>query len=429
MIGRLLDRIRQAGRSLPGRRQRIARARARLAAGIPPPTAAGPRQLLVDVSVIAARDAGTGIQRTVRAVTALLLANPPPGWVVRPVAATRQHRYRYTNWKGQALPAGGNTGIRVAPGDIFLGLDLAVHILPRHARQLAAWKRQGVALHFVVYDLLPLLNPAWFSDKLVGAFGRWVEAVTVLADSAICISPVTEADFRRWLQQQYSLAPGTLPTWTIPMGWDIAATQPSTGLPAAFDTLLPRIGECTSALVVGTLEPRKGHAQLLDAFEALWAAGKPCNLVIVGQPGWKTDALQQRLRQHPQRGRHLFWLADASDEALQALYQACDGAVVASLGEGYGLPLLEALGHGKPVLARDLPVFRQHGFRDVDYFSASDAAGLAPALDAWLMRIAGQARRPPQPLPTWQDTTNALVAGLCRHTPGTRPAPGTTATA
>lgn len=408
----------------PGRQSRVIRAREQLAnhgpaADLAP--APGPRQLLVDVSVISGHDAGTGIQRIVRAIATQLLSSPPPGYLVRPVMATRKRAYRHVSWDTSELPVAGED-IRIHAGDVFLGLDLSAHIIPGHFRQLATWKRKGASLHFMVYDLLPLQYPHWFSGKLLSSFRRWIEAVATLADSAICISPSVEADLLQWLAENYHLASNAVPTLVIPMGWDITSTKPSVGLPEGFDTILARIKQHRTALIVGTLEPRKGHAQLLEAFEILWAADKACNLVIVGKPGWKTESLQKRLRQHPQLGTHLFWLDNASDEALLALYNACDGAVVASEAEGFGLPLVEALGHGKPVLARDLPVFRQLKAPGIHYFSAASSAALAPALAHWIDQLYETQASPPT-LPTWQDSVSRLRAWLTANPPGWQKAP------
>ena len=75
-------------------------------------------------------------------------------------------------------------------------------------------------------------------------------------------------------------------------------------------------------LTVGTIEPRKGHAQVLDAFELLWKEGVDANLVIVGKQGWMVEALAKRLRSHPERNKCLFWLEGISDEYLENLYAA-----------------------------------------------------------------------------------------------------------
>ncbi|CCG42116.1 glycosyltransferase family 4 protein [Magnetospirillum molischianum] len=370
----------------------------------------GPRQLLIDVSRIHQHDAGTGIQRVVRALLGQLHAVPPPGCVIRTVAGTRRRPYRYVDG-----PPGADDTIQVRPGDLFLGLDLSAHVIPSQRRQLAGWKRQGVSLHFVIYDLLAIHHPDWFSPKLAAAIRRWVRALAILADSAICISPVVRDDFDAWITGRYGLAAGEIATAVIPMGHDIQATAPSRGLPEGFENLCTILADRPTLLMVGTLEPRKGHAQVVAGFELLWSRGEEATLVIVGRPGWKTEPLQAHLRAHPERGRRLFWLDDASDEALARLYQACDGVIVASLGEGFGLPLIEALGYGKPVLARDLPVFRPHARPGLEFFQAQDPAALADYLVSWLERLTEEgevAIETTVQIPSWQESSCALVDHL-----------------
>ncbi|REM39804.1 glycosyltransferase, partial [Mycobacterium tuberculosis] len=78
--------------------------------------------------------------------------------------------------------------------------------------------------------------------------------------------------------------------------------------PLAAKSTLAQIAAAPAFLMVGTVEPRKGHAQTLDAFEQLWRNGIDVNLVIAGKKGWMVEEVVERLQQHPQRGRRLFWL-------------------------------------------------------------------------------------------------------------------------
>ena len=350
----------------------------------------GQRQLLVDVSVITKNDARTGIQRVVRGLLSQLIAEPPTGFVVRTVAATRNQPYQLVAWGMENAVRAQQGAINVAQGDIFLGLDLAAHILPEHYCQLAEWKKRGATLHFMVYDLLPLRHPEWFPSKLVSAFRHWIKFIAMQADGVICISRVVESDLVQWMHERYALSAGILTTRVIPLGSDITSTHPSMGLPEGFGEILLQLQKYKTALMVGTIEPRKGHAEILDAFEQLWQHGENCNLVIAGRPGWNTEALQSRLRSHLELNHRLFWFDDASDEAVQALYRACDGVIAASFAEGFGLSVIEAIAHGKPVLARDLPVFREIGGGAAHYFKNGNAAVLAREISSWLARHPGE---------------------------------------
>jgi glycosyltransferase involved in cell wall biosynthesis len=118
--------------------------------------------------------------------------------------------------------------------------------------------------------------------------------------------------------------------------------------------------------MVGTIEPRKGHAQTLAAFERLWSEEVDVNLTIVGKEGWNgsqgTETVISdfiaRLRAHSEYGRRLLWLRDISDEYLARVYAASTALIVASEGEGFGLPIIEAANYKLPVIARDIPVLR-----------------------------------------------------------------------
>jgi glycosyltransferase involved in cell wall biosynthesis len=390
------------------------------------PNASGVRQLLVDVSIISQNDAQTGIQRVVRAIINQLLSNTAPeGYIVRTVAATRKTPYRIVDWPNQSSPDHRSTEIIIQPGDLFLGLDLCTRIVPAHRNQLTDWQRRGASLHFVVYDLLPLQYPQWFTGKTVAYFQTWLSTLVVLADQILCISPRVGQDFNEYTARRFRLPLHWVPIQVIPMGHDIAASRPSQGLPQDFEQTLKKIGQSNTILMVGTLEPRKGHAQVLDAFDRLWQSNNNYRLVIVGRPGWKTAALQRRLKTHPELSQRLFWLDDASDEALNLIYQACQGVVIASWAEGFGLPLIEALGYGKPILARDLPVFREQMHPDITFYHAQNSTILANAIHDWISQINPQSGIPSSVgsfgQPSWQDASDALWRILQQYIAKTEP--------
>ena len=381
------------------------------------------RQLLVDVSVIHRQDARTGIQRVVRSLLLQLLQSPPLGYEVRPIFATKKMAYHYaytdflTHSNAEMLAQPTAQRISVQAGDVFLGLDLAAHVLPRHGAQILGWKRAGVKVHVLVYDFLPLLHPEWFNARTVRHFKSWTKWLATYADSAVCISETVRADLADCLHKRFSLPFTALPSSRISLGADIDTSVPSRGIPAEATFTLARMRNTPSLLMVGTLEPRKGHDQVLAAFDELQrghasaSTATPPLLVIVGRPGWKTEALQQRIRTHAQAGKQVIWFEEASDELLVALYSACTAVVVASRGEGFGLPLIEAALYGKPIIARDLPAFREHNIPDVDYFHGDSPAALVHAIESRLRkkRLSKQA---PIVAPTWEASAAELKNSL-----------------
>lgn len=374
----------------------------------------GKRQLLVDVSTIVRADVRTGIQRVVRAILGHLAEAELPGVIVQPVFATRNHgfcRATFTSDGRVINAASGRNGLQpvsVAEGDVFLALDLAAHTLPLLERHLQGWRRAGVSINIVVYDLLPLSHPQWFSKRLVRNFKRWFGVVSRHADRCICISKTTA----QALEQELPVKAGArVPSIvTIPLGADLAASFPSTGLPKDFAELASWVRGHRTVLAVGTIEPRKGHDRLLDAFDNLWNSEPDGDLAlaIVGRAGWKTDDLQTRIRTHNEYGKRLVWVDQASDDVLAELYRESAGLISASFAEGFGLPLIEALVHGTPVLARDISVFREVGADMFNYFNDDTSTALATSVKNWLAHLRVPDRDVISALPRWE-TSGAMV--------------------
>jgi glycosyltransferase involved in cell wall biosynthesis len=165
--------------------------------------------------------------------------------------------------------------------------------------------------------------------------------------------------------------------------------------------------------MVGTVEPRKGYEQAVSAFKTLWRdeLNAP-QLLVIGRGGWKTHRLQQNLRQLSERDDRFRWIECASDEFLENVYERVTGLLVASEGEGFGLPIVEALAHGRPVLARDLPVFRELQGPGVCYFDGGSSARLGEALRGWLRGIMARPPLAGGKTATWDEAAAGLASLL-----------------
>jgi glycosyltransferase involved in cell wall biosynthesis len=365
-------------------------------------------RLLVDVSAILRHDAQTGIQRVVRAVWSELRRRSGDDLLVLPVYATSSQGYCYApvDFLDRTTANPDGEPVCVRPGDKFLGLDLSAHLLPNYRRQLKAWRRFGASIHLVVYDLLPVQRPEWFSTAASNHFRRWVDVLLEEADQAICISEQVANELRA---RQARVPSGRLlPIGRLQMGSDIAASVPSRGVCPNARMLLNQFRFRPAILMVGTVEPRKGYDVAIAAFEHLWRTrpNDAPDLVILGKGGWKTKALQDYLQTHPEKGKRLHWLDSVSDEGLCLFYEACRGVFMASRGEGFGLPLIEAALHRRHILARDLPVFREQGLANVSFFKGDGPAALGDRLMDLVH--AGEPARAAS-LPTWSDCVDGLL--------------------
>ncbi|WP_244130172.1 glycosyltransferase family 1 protein [Burkholderia sp. BCC0044] len=369
-------------------RRAIARSNARPQAKV---QQSAQRSLFIDVSIIALNDAGTGIQRVVRSIAQHLLADPPAGMTVHLVRATRKKPYRYATQYQARLTGQSGLGeerpLEVRRGDVFLGLDLASRPLVMRQKELRHWRELGASCAFVVYDLLPAARPEWFTPIAAKSYRRWLELLVMHADALFCISKSVAGEIDTWLQDKFGLEHNEIHVDWFHLGADFNASESAAiGAPASAAAVVATRAS-RLVLMVGTVEPRKGHAEMLTAFESAWRNGINVTLVIVGKAGWRVDGLVERLKYLQSTTDNLVWLADASDSDLMALYERADGLIMASEAEGFGLPIIEAALRDIPLFLRDLPVFREVANEHATYFSGHVPAEIAASLEHWLRDI------------------------------------------
>jgi len=372
----------------------LARLAGALMSSFPPPDRKP--QLLLDVSEIVTKDARTGVQRVVRSLLYRFLTKVPEGFVVRPVYADHMNEgYRYANnfanrFLDKEAKAGEDDPVDVYPGDIFFGLDLQHQVVMRNAPLYQQWRRSGISVFFLMHDLLPVLMPEVFAPEMSVVHENWL-GILAESDGVIAVSQAVMDEYREWLDKN-----GPTRHRPLKLGWsysgaDLDGSLPSTGKNPVQERQLASVHNGVTFLMVGTLEPRKGHGQVLEAFEKLWAINTPVNLIIVGKEGWHVDDLAKQVRTHPKYGKQLLWFEGISDEFLEEIYAKADALIAASLGEGFGLPLIEAAKHKLPIIARDIPVFREVASVNAFYFSGRSATDLSSALTEWLeLRKLGQ---------------------------------------
>jgi len=376
------------------------------------------RQLLIDVSELCRRDARTGCQRVTRSILLQWLKNSPGDIQIEPVYATlHEQGYRYARRFATGLSgrpsAGADDPIDYASGDIFFGLDYHADTAPTQMSSLMDMRLHGVSVHFLVYDILPVTKPSYFPLGTDSAFSRWLEAVGHF-DGIIGISKTTTEAVQAWYaDSEFSLSPDYRFSW-VHLGADIENSAPTFGLPSDADELFFQLRQRPTFLMVGTIEPRKGYAQALAAFDVLWTEKTDCNLIIVGKEGWGTKKLVAKLRLHPEHNNRFFWLEGASDEYLNKIYASASCLLAASEAEGFGLPLIEAARQKVPILARDISVFREVAGVHAGYFSGSKPIDLAESIKKWLA-LYRENRHPKSdglPWTTWEQSAKQMWAEL-----------------
>lgn len=362
------------------------------------------KRLFLDITATCSHDLRTGIERVARAIVLALLESPPAGYRVEPVyisnaGNTWHHRFARNYTLGLLnCPSEVLTDEPIDPmnGDVMLGLDLSGDklVLAAQAGLFSGYRDLGVLVHWVVYDLLPVRMPEVFPPGANRSHERWLKEISSF-DRAICISKAVAEDLAEWQQETWLAMANErhceIAWWHL--GADLLDSAPSVGTPWNAGDVLAQIQRRPSFLMVGTIEPRKGHLQTIEAFSQLWDEQLDVNLVVVGKEGWSgLDDSQRRnipetiarLRSHPEIGKRLIWLEGISDEFLADIYKHSSCLIAASYGEGFGLPLIEAAQHDLPIIARDIAVFREVAGCHAHYFNGLAASDLGDAIKAWL---------------------------------------------
>jgi glycosyltransferase involved in cell wall biosynthesis len=396
-------------------------------------------RVFIDISELIHRDVGTGVQRVTRAVLHGLMNRKDKSFQYIPVYGNQEmNGYRYANDYSQRIFgkkfACGDVGISPEPGDIFLGLDLLHQVTRKQANCLSILADQGIKVIFYLYDLLPIQYPAFWplEHGLDVVHHEWLNIICSF-DEVISISATTEKYCRDFLENPpLPRYPYPSPFLTRPinrkkggkakishnlLGYDLDATAPSMGLPGDARECLQKMCGRATFLMVGTLEPRKGHCQILEAFNQMWAKGSENQLVIVGRAGWLTDDFVHQLQSHPKLGSQLFWFREASDEYLKRIFEASTCLIAASYSEGFGLPLVEAARFGKPIIARDIEIHREVAGSGAFYFTGSDIEEISHKIQEWKkLYDADQHPKPNIALRTWSEHVEQLVETLQSHT-------------
>jgi glycosyltransferase involved in cell wall biosynthesis len=261
--------------------------------------------------------------------------------------------------RGKVESARGVDYIDPGVGDVLLSPNCGHEIDPA---VYEAFRAQGAEIVAVVHDILPVTLPSYHVYPWRWKFERKLLRSLDYVGHYYCISNKTLLDLTGYAAQRRK----TIRASVAYNGFEPFGAGRSDD--AEHAALLGR----RPWLMVGTLEPKKGYPEALAAFEALWAAGYRRPLAIIGRRGWMFDEIVESLEASPWWGKRLFWFGRADDAELATFYRRSHALLFASLAEGFGIPLVEAVSHGLPILARDTPTSREIlGSRGV-YFATTD---------------------------------------------------------
>lgn len=264
----------------------------------------------------------------------------------------------------------------------------------------------------IIYDLIPVTHPYVFTERSVKKFKSSLPFVITNTDLFIAISQTTENTLKQYLIDNISSITST--TTRFLLGAELDLIDQTLHVRKSLETLFLHKQQY---LCVGTIEPRKNHSFLLDAFDKIWEHNHKIHLCVIGRYGWKSEMLQERITSHPLLGKNLSWFSDLNDTELFFCYKNAKALIFPSIIEGFGLPIIEALHFGCPVIASDIPVFREIGNDRCSYFSLDSPDGLVSLIDHFerFDELPGVVQSDDFKWISWEDSALEFYKIILRH--------------
>ena len=296
--------------------------------------------------------------------------------------------------------------VHPGPNDIlFLG-GLGWDVLD--CRRIGILRAQsGMKIVSIIYDLIPTKMPQFLGGQPKDYFKNYFLHMVDLCDHIFCISETTENDLKEFCAHEQRKCPSTS---VIYLGANLPAAPSDNEFRDA--EVKARLKRRRFALSIGTFKIRKNYGFLLSLWEKLASDESfDLDLVIGGMPGWGTEDLMKRFEGSPLFGKRIFWFKGLSDEGVSWLYENCHVFVFPSLYEGWGLPVIEALQHRKPVIISNRGAVPEAGL------------GAAKIIDPdkpeeWMAEIKRHSKRPhPEEIPavvipTWEGASSSVKSTL-----------------
>lgn len=245
---------------------------------------------------------------------------------------------------------------------IFFDMD-SVWMNPlKRSYLLPELKRQGTKIAAQIYDIIPVTEAQYCHEFTTLSFLEYIGAQIQNADLIIANAQATIDAIDNLIKDtEVSAINGRV----VKLGSDIRKSSSDKKVREQISCITEK-GKYV--LMVGTIEPRKNHRFVLEAFEKV-LFDKGMNLIFAGRIGWNVEEFVTYVRTHEKLNKQLFFVNDASDQEIVHLYENALIVAFPSYNEGFGLPIIEAFDQGAPVLAADIPVLREVGGEYCKYFA------------------------------------------------------------
>lgn len=329
--------------------------------------------LCIDVSVVVTQDKKTGIQRVVNNIFNEIRNNWKNAIATRLYNGKIVSDYSVTQKKKEIRE------IELDEGSHVLFLDSAWNYYRDAQIVLNKLGQKKVESSVVIYDMFPLTHPEWFpSNHFKQVYYKWCKLFFNRVDNVICISQKVANDVIEYYKKEQISRSKKLNIYYIPMGADIIVDTNVNE--SNIRNEIKKIFSSPTYIMVGTVEPRKGHNVVLKALEIIFDSGMNVQLLIIGKDGWSNQEFKVNLQNSAYYNQKIFWYQDIADAELVYCYRHAEALIAASIDEGYGLPIIEAAYYGLPIICSDIPIFKEITGGNASFFKVNDYKSLADTI-------------------------------------------------
>jgi glycosyltransferase involved in cell wall biosynthesis len=351
------------------------------------------RRILIDVTYSLSVSFLTGFQRV-----SWEFCNSAIEYGAIPVFLHKDAVFAYDSTLSRVVP------IEMREQETFFWIDASWNYHSAVAQVMRCVDDLGGSNIFMIHDLFPVTLSHFTSKETTRLFRAWMNSCVLNAGAVVCISETVANELMQYASRYHHRIDH--------IGWSHhGCNVPTAGNTSVSDRVKDFVATNKNFfLSVSSIEPRKCYLTAIDAFDHLWEQGLDVGYVIVGRYGWMAESVRRRIEIHPLFGTHLLWLQSASDADLLFLYEKARGLVSPSIAEGFGLPLVEAASKGLPVIASDIPIFRELGGDKFTYFDLCDSE----ALEACIVRSLVEKKEAPDiAFKSWKESARNTI-GMIR---------------
>ena len=280
---------------------------------------------------------------------------------------------------------GASEKIKVSPysfdniqaGDIWFEIDSVWPEMPKRRVLYEELKKKGVKIIPFIQDILLITDPQFFIKNAPLDFTGFTGACIAYADKIIVTTQATKDSMLEVAKQTGIKMPEIC---VVPLGNDFKSEEKTNAASKVDKDVVEFVKKHPKyVLMVGTVEPRKNQKIVIEAFEKqLFDEG--LTLVMAGRNGWSNSALMELIEKSKKTRDNYAFFEGRSNEVINYLYENARILAFPSFAEGYGLPVVEALGRKVVVVASDRPIFHEIGGEGCMYCDPED-------VDAWVKTL------------------------------------------